>query len=101
MDRYENIPFQKGFGTVIAERVVDLVLLLLCILLALGLQFDLIADYLNLKDLNFFQTGLSLIILMIIFILFQSLSINLPNHYEKIKQFFQGIWEGNDFHQIH
>ena len=56
MDRYENIPFQKGFGTVIAERVVDLALLIICILLALGLQYDLIADYLNLKDLNFFQT---------------------------------------------
>ena len=28
MDRFENIPFQKGFGTVIAERLVDLVILL-------------------------------------------------------------------------
>lgn len=95
MDRYENIPFQKGFGTVIAERVVDLVLLLLCILLALGLQYDLIADYLNLKDLNFFQTGLSLFILTIIFILFQKF-IHQSTHpiTKKVKQFFQGIWEG-------
>ena len=67
MDRYENIPFQKGFGTVIAERVVDLILLLLCILLALGLQYDMIKGYLNLKDLNFIQTGLSLIILVMVF----------------------------------
>ena len=95
MDRYENIPFQKGFGTVIAERVVDLVLLLLCILLALGLQYDLIADYLNLKDLNFFQTGLSLFILTIIFILFQKF-IHQSTHpiTKKVKQFFQGIWDG-------
>ena len=54
MDRYESIPFQKGFGTIIAERVVDLVILFTFLLVALGLQYDLIADYLNLRDLNFF-----------------------------------------------
>ena len=95
MDRYENIPFQKGFGTVIAERVVDLALLMICILLALGLQYDLIADYLNLIDLNFFQTGVSLVILSTFFILFLKF-IHQSTHpiTEKVKQFFQGIWEG-------
>ena len=28
LDKYENISFQKGFGTIIAERVVDLIFLL-------------------------------------------------------------------------
>ena len=95
MDRYENIPFQKGFGTVIAERVVDLALLMICILLALGLQYDLIADYLNFKDLNFFQTGVSLVIFTTIFIFFLRF-IHQSTHpiTEKVKQFFQGIWEG-------
>lgn len=95
MDRYENIPFQKGFGTVIAERVVDLILLLLCILLALGLQYDMIIGYLNLKDLNFIQTGLSLIILAMVF--FVCIKFFLQSTHpitEKIKHFFQGIWEG-------
>lgn len=95
MDRYENIPFQKGFGTIIAERVIDLVLLLLCILLAMGLQFDLIADYLNLKNLNFFQLGLSLIILVSATLLFRKFFLQSTHPItEKIKQFFQGIWEG-------
>ena len=95
MDRYENIPFQKGFGTIIAERVIDLVLLLLCILLAMGLQFDLIADYLNLKNLNFFQLGFSLIILVSATLLFRKFFLQSTHPItEKIKQFFQGIWEG-------
>ena len=95
MDRYENIPFQKGFGTVIAERVVDLILLLLCILLALGLQYDLIAEYLNLKGLNFFQTGLSLIILAIVFFFCRKFFLQSTHPItEKIKKFLQGIWEG-------
>ncbi len=95
MDRYENIPFQKGFGTVIAERVVDLALLMICILLALGLQYDLIVGYLNFKDLNYFQTGLSLTILASVFVLFRKFFIQSTHPItEKIKQFFQGIWEG-------
>ena len=95
MDRYEKIPFQKGLGTVITERVVDLALLMICILLALGLQYDLIAGYINFKDLDFFQTGLSFISLMAIFLLFQKF-IHKFNHpiIVKIKQFFHGIWEG-------
>jgi uncharacterized protein (TIRG00374 family) len=95
MDRYENIPFQKGFGTVIAERVVDLVLLMICILLALSLQYDLIVGYLKFKDLNYFQTGLGLTILVLVFVLFRRVFLQSTHPVtEKIKQFFQGIWEG-------
>ena len=95
MDRYENIPFQKGFGTVITERVIDLLLLLICIFFALGLQFDLIAGYINLKDLNFFLTVLGLIILVSIFFLFRKFVLQTKYPImEKIKIFFQGIWEG-------
>lgn len=38
--KYNNIPFDKGFGTIVAERIVDMVILLLFMLLALVLQFD-------------------------------------------------------------
>jgi uncharacterized protein (TIRG00374 family) len=95
MDRYENIPFQKGFGTVIAERVVDLVLLVGCILLALALQYDLIVDYLKIENMNFLQMGVGFVLVVIGLILFRKYFL-LSSHplIEKIKQFFQGIWEG-------
>ncbi|MCH1454379.1 MAG: flippase-like domain-containing protein [Flavobacteriaceae bacterium] len=95
MDRYENIPFQKGFGTVIAERVVDLVLLVGCILLALALQYDLIVDYLKIENMNFLQMGVGFVLVVIGLILFRKYFL-LSTHpiIEKIKQFFQGIWEG-------
>ena len=38
MDRYNNIPFQKGFGTIIAERVIDLILLFIFVCIALLLS---------------------------------------------------------------
>jgi uncharacterized protein (TIRG00374 family) len=95
MDRYENIPFQKGFGTVIAERVVDLVLLVGCIVLALALQYDLIVDYLKIENINFLQMGVGFVLVVIGLILFRKYFL-LSTHplIEKIKQFFQGIWEG-------
>ena len=95
MSRYENIPFQKGFGTIIAERVIDLILLVVCILFALVIQYDLIVNNLNFEKLNFFQIGLSLFILASGFIIFRVffLQSTHPSTY-RIKKFFQGIWEG-------
>jgi len=40
MARYEQLPFEKLFGTVIAERIADLVVLFLITLTAVVLQFD-------------------------------------------------------------
>ena len=95
MDRYENIPFQKAFGTVIAERVVDLILLMSCILLALSLQYDLIAGYLSFDNINFFQNLLILIMSAICFIFIRKFFIQSTHPFtKKIKQFFLGIWEG-------
>jgi len=95
MDRYENIPFQKAFGTVIAERVVDLILLMSFILLALSLQYDLIAGYLSFDNINFFQTLLILIMSAICFIFIRKFFIQSTHPFtKKIKQFFLGIWEG-------
>ena len=95
MDRYENIPFQKGFGTVIAERVVDLILLMFLILLALGLQYDLITGYLSFDNINLFETLLALLLSALSFLLFRKFFLQSTHPVtEKIKQFFLGIWEG-------
>ena len=40
MDRYEKVPFQIGFGTVITERIVDFILLLVIFGLTLLFQFS-------------------------------------------------------------
>ena len=42
---YENVPFEKGFGTIVTERLVDVIMLLLIILVALFLQTDLIVGF--------------------------------------------------------
>ncbi len=44
--KYENIPFKKAFGTIVAERVSDVIMLLSIIGIAFFLQTELISSYL-------------------------------------------------------
>ncbi|MCB0376318.1 MAG: flippase-like domain-containing protein, partial [Sinomicrobium sp.] len=40
MQKYEHIPFEKGFGTIVAERAVDLIILFFLALLAFFIQYE-------------------------------------------------------------
>jgi hypothetical protein len=44
--KYEKIPFDKGFGTIVAERVADVIMLFSIITIAFFLQTKLISSYL-------------------------------------------------------
>ena len=45
LKKYENVPFDKGFGTIVAERIIDMVVLLFFILLAFFLQFNIVKSF--------------------------------------------------------
>ena len=45
LKKYENVPFDKGFGTIVAERIVDMVVLLIFMLLAVILQFKIVKSF--------------------------------------------------------
>lgn len=47
LDKYEKVPFEKGFGTIISERIVDLIFLLGIASVALLLKFELLAKYIS------------------------------------------------------
>ena len=55
MTNYENIPFEKGFGTIVAERIADLVMMLSIITITLFVQFDFIYELLT-KNFNPIKT---------------------------------------------
>ena len=44
---YENVPFEKGVGTIITERVIDVIMLLAIIMFTLFLQTDIILGFLE------------------------------------------------------
>lgn len=43
--KYNNIPFDKGFGTIVAERIIDMIFLLFFMLLAVILQFEIVKEF--------------------------------------------------------
>lgn len=57
---YEKVPFEKGFGTIVTERVIDLIMLLAIVVTTFFLQTEIILEYFKNKGLNF----TNLIILM-------------------------------------
>ncbi|SFS75934.1 hypothetical protein SAMN04487906_1593 [Zhouia amylolytica] len=46
INKYDNVPFDKAFGTIVAERIADVLVLGFIVLLAFALQFDALKDFL-------------------------------------------------------
>lgn len=45
LKKYNNIPFDKGFGTIVAERIVDTIILLLLVIITFFLQFNVVKAF--------------------------------------------------------
>jgi len=94
LTNYEGVPFEKAFGTIVAERVADFILLLLIVAITLVLQFDFIYSILEAS----FQPK-KLIILGLLAILMLGLLIFYLKKSQskiaiKVKVFFKGLLEG-------
>ncbi|CAM3451909.1 lysylphosphatidylglycerol synthase transmembrane domain-containing protein [Zobellia roscoffensis] len=92
---YEDVPFEKGFGTIVTERVIDVIMLLLLIGVTLILQTDSILGFLQDKGFNI----KGLLLLMgagIIGLVFFFFFIKKSSHAiaVKIKGFVKGLMEG-------
>jgi glycosyltransferase 2 family protein len=92
---YEDIPFEKAFGTIISERIADFIMLLLIIGLTLLLQAEYLLTYFRENEINPLITFALLLILLIVgvftlmFIRRSTLPLML-----KIKTFAKGLLEG-------
>ena len=80
--KYNNIPFDKGFGTIVAERIIDIFFLLFFMLLAVLLQYNIVKAFIldkipvQLLTLLFIVGLVSLIIIILVY------------KYSKIKMIF-------------
>ena len=93
LSEYNKIPIGKTFGTIAAERFIDISISILILFLVWMLQYDVILEsffeegFLKFIDNNFWLIFSSIIILIaIIFILITRV--------EKIKRFFESVLEG-------
>lgn len=107
LNRYEKVPFTEGFGTVIAERAMDMLCLVLIFFATLGLEFDkiygiadrlifsFVAEKMNkLADNQVFllAAGVSIILLAALFFYFRQRIRSLFSG--KVKGLIKGLGEG-------
>lgn len=107
LTKYEKIPFTEGFGTVIAERAIDLLCLVLIFMGALVFQFDelwgltndkiispLSTKFSSLMDSNVFLSIFAVIMIgiTISFFVFRKRSKGALS--KKMKDMALGFWEG-------
>lgn len=94
LKKHENVPFDKAFGTIVAERVVDLLIFLMFVFIAFVLQFNIISNFIfsNISPSKLILIGVILFVLAIAFLLiwFRSNWVIVS----KIKEKFAGLIEG-------
>ena len=94
LTNYEGVPFEKGFGTIVAERIADMIVMLGIITITLFLQFDFIYGFLiekfdPTKIIIALVAGIVLIIFFLRFIKRSDSKIAI-----KIRTFIGGLIEG-------
>ncbi|WP_348705091.1 lysylphosphatidylglycerol synthase transmembrane domain-containing protein [Tenacibaculum sp. 190524A02b] len=94
MTNYENIPFEKGFGTIVAERIADLLMMLLIICITLFVQFEFISQLLT-QNFSIEKIAILLLVLIVGFLLFSRYVKKAKSGIGlKIKTFISGLVEG-------
>ena len=94
MTNYESIPFEKGFGTIVAERIADMLMMLIIITITLFVQFDFIYELLT-KNFDPIKIGGILGMLILGFYLLTRYVKKAQSGVGlKIKKFISGLVEG-------
>ncbi|AUC83117.1 lysylphosphatidylglycerol synthase transmembrane domain-containing protein [Lacinutrix sp. Bg11-31] len=94
LTNYEGVPFEKGFGTIVAERVADVLVMLLIITITLFLEFDFIYNFFaeRFNPIKVIAGFLLLVALGLFFIFYIKKSTS--KIALKIKTFVNGLIEG-------
>jgi len=92
---YENVPFEKGFGTIVTERVIDVIMLLLVVTIAFLLQTDIIMGILQARGFNITALILLAVFGIVLFFLFVFIIKKSKSVFAiKIKSFVKGLLDG-------
>lgn len=70
LKKYENVPFDKAFGTIVAERIVDLLIFFLFVFIGFVSQFDKIYQFLLSENVSFQSLIITAIVGVFLFFVF-------------------------------
>ncbi len=105
---YEKIPLNKSFGTIVTERILDLIALIILFSLTIAINFERLSLYFqqkvilplqqkftalqNTQTLVYLLLGIFIVIALVLFLIKK----RFPNHplVLKVKQLINGFWEG-------
>lgn len=92
---YEDIPFDKAFGTIVSERIADLFMLLLIVIAGLLIQTRGLITYFEEQNINPFLSVATILIAVILGIFLLKLIKRSKNTFlVKVRNFAQGLLEG-------
>jgi len=94
INKYEDVPFDKAFGTIISERVVDLLFLFGFTIIALLLQFDKLSEFLlNVLPIHIIYNLIAVLsVFLVLFLL--AFKFSKSSIIKKILRFFSGLKDG-------
>ena len=94
INRYDKVPFDKSFGTILTERAIDMCILLLFIAVVFSFQFDLVwnflESYFTFSYMIVLLLGLGLVFLAFLYWIYRSTT----SLAQKVRQLLSGIKEG-------
>ncbi|POS01874.1 hypothetical protein Q361_10764 [Flavobacterium croceum DSM 17960] len=94
LKKYEDVPFDKAFGTIVAERIVDLIVFFLFVILGFALQFNKLYNFIFSK-ISLQNIVILLVVGVVLFILFILIWIYAEwNIIQKLKRKLSGLVEG-------
>lgn len=95
LKKYENVPFDKAFGTIVAERIVDLLIFLLFVLIGFVSQFDQIYQFFVSQNVSLQSLIITASIGFVLFVVFVLIWIYAEWEIVlKLKRKFSGLIEG-------
>ena len=110
MSKYENVPIDKVFGTVVTDRIIDVLLLLLLTFVVIALQFKVLGNYFIeniwtplmakfstlLAAENLLPKIVMAVVILSVFALIWYFARNFKKTlvYQKVMGLAKGVWEG-------
>lgn len=92
---YEKVPFDKAFGTIVSERLADLVVLLIIVIYSLMLQTDAMLSYFQEQDINpFISIGIFFVLVLIGIVALKVIQRSQMPIFIRIRDFARGLLEG-------
>ena len=92
---YEEIPFDKAFGTIVSERIADLVMLVIITTVALLIQTEHLINYFDAHEINpFISIGILFALILLGIIVLRLIKSSSHPFMVKIRNFARGLLEG-------